>query len=164
MHPAICYQQLAGKAAAAIHGRFTAMYDDGVPTAPEVVRTPVKRLRACGLSAAKTASILDLAERAASGEIALEQAGRWSDDRVVDELVKVRGIGPWTAQMFLIFDLHRIDVWPTLDFGVRNGYHLLYGMPSMPTPKQLEPLGDPYRPFRSVAAWYCWRATDTKTP
>ena len=161
---AICYQQLAGKAAAAIHGRFLALYDGSVPTAQAVLATPVDTLRACGLSAAKTASILDLAERVATGDVDLARAGRWSDDHTVEELTKVRGIGPWTAQMFLIFDMHRLDVWPTLDFGVRNGYHLLYGMPGLPTAKEMEPLGDRFRPYRSVAAWYFWRATDTRTP
>jgi DNA-3-methyladenine glycosylase II len=161
---AICYQQLAGKAAASIHGRFLALFDGSGPTPEGVLALPAERLRSAGLSAAKTASILDLARRMADGEVDLRRAGRWSDAEVVARVTTVRGIGEWTAHMFLIFDLHRLDVWPTGDFGVRNGYHLLYRLPAMPSAKDLGPLGDRFRPYRSLAAWYCWRAVDTLTP
>jgi DNA-3-methyladenine glycosylase II len=115
-----------------------------------------------GLSGSKTASIRDLAQKVADGDVELDRVGRLSDDEIVGELTLVRGIGRWTAEMFLIFQLGRLDVWPVDDFGVRRGYGILHGMTEMPAPKVLEPLGDAYRPYRSIAAWYCWRAADTR--
>jgi 3-methyladenine DNA glycosylase/8-oxoguanine DNA glycosylase len=155
----IAYQQLAGKAAAAIHGRFEALFD-GSPTPEAVLATPEETLRATGLSRAKTASILDLADKVASGEVPLERIARLSDDEVVERLTVVRGIGPWTAEMFLIFQLGRLDIWPVDDFGVRAGYAVAYGLPEPPPPKELVGLGEPFRPYRSIAAWYCWRAIE----
>jgi len=93
----------------------------------------------------------------------LQRTARMRDDAIVGELSQVWGIGRWTAEMFLMFQLSRLDVWPTLDFGVRNGYARLYGHAEMPTAKELEPLGDAFRPYRSIAAWYCWRAVDVLT-
>ena len=159
---AICYQQLAGAAASAIHGRFDALFDGEGPTPEAVLALPVETLRGVGLSGSKTASIRDLAEKVVAGDVELDRVGRLSDDEVVRELTLVRGIGRWTAEMFLIFQLGRLDVWPVDDFGVRRGYGVLHGWTEMPTPKELEPLGDAYRPYRSIAAWYCWRAADTK--
>jgi DNA-3-methyladenine glycosylase II len=121
-------------------------------------------MRAAGLSAAKTASIRDLAQKVVDGEVMLERIGRLPDDEIVRQLVLVRGIGRWTAEMFLIFQLGRLDVWPVDDLGVRKGYTRLYDLPAMPMPKEFEDMGDPFRPYRSVAAWYCWRATDTVLP
>jgi DNA-3-methyladenine glycosylase II len=118
-------------------------------------------LRAVGLSANKAASMRDLATKVLDGSVVLDQAvlrGQ-GDEEVVSMLSGVRGIGTWTAQMFLMFQLLRLDVWPTADLGVRKGFGLAWGMPT-PTPKQLEALGDPYRPYRSVVAWYCWRAAE----
>jgi 3-methyladenine DNA glycosylase/8-oxoguanine DNA glycosylase len=155
----IVYQQLAGRAAASIHGRMVAALD-GTVTAERVLATPEAELRACGLSGAKTASLLDLADKVASGEVALERMGRLSDDDVVAHLTVVRGIGPWTAQMFLMNALGRLDVWPTGDYGVRAGFARAWGMDALPEPKDLHGLGEPFRPFRSVVAWYCWRAAD----
>jgi 3-methyladenine DNA glycosylase/8-oxoguanine DNA glycosylase len=159
----ICYQQLAGRAAAAIHGRFEALFD-GEPTPAAVLKMPEKKLRSPGLSAAKAASIRDLALKVDTGVVELDRVARLSDDKLVTELVLVRGIGEWTAHMFLMFQLGRLDVWPTLDFGVRNGFGRLYGIDPMPTPKQLQGEGDRFRPYRSLVAWYCWRAVDTATP
>jgi DNA-3-methyladenine glycosylase II len=159
----ICYQQLAGRAAAAIHGRFEALFD-GPPTPAAVLALPVETLRGVGLSAAKTASIRDLAEKVEAGLVKLPRVARLPDEEVVRELVLVRGIGEWTAHMFLMFQVGRLDVWPVLDFGVRAGYARLYDWPAAPTPKQLEPEGDRFRPYRSLVAWYCWRAADTVTP
>ena len=159
----ICYQQLAGRAAAAIHGRFDALFD-GDPTPAAVLKTPEAKLRGVGLSAAKTASIRDLALKVDTGVVELDRVARLSDDKLVSELILVRGIGEWTAHMFLMFQLGRLDVWPTLDFGVRNGFGRLYGIDPMPTPKQLQGEGDRFRPYRSLVAWYCWRAVDTTTP
>jgi DNA-3-methyladenine glycosylase II len=160
---AICYQQLAGAAARAIHGRFAALFE-GEPTAEAVKKMRVARLRAVGLSAAKTASIRDLADKVLDGSVELDRMGRLSDDRIVAELTLVRGIGRWTAEMFLIFQLGRLDVWPVDDFGVRKGYARLYRLEEMLTPRELEPRGEAFRPYRSVAAWYCWRAVDTVLP
>lgn len=154
---AIAYQQLAGKAAAAIHGRFRALAP-GLLTPEAVLALPEESMRAAGLSAAKTASVRDLAARAAGGELALAGLTRLPDDEIVARLSEVRGIGRWTAEMFLIFELRRLDVWPTGDLGVREGWRLAHALTAQPTPKELELLGDPLRPVRSVAAWYCWQA------
>lgn len=159
----ICYQQLAGNAAAAIHGRFAARYD-GAPTPAAVLATPPEELRAAGLSAAKAASIRDLAEKVELGLVELDRVARLGDDEVVRELTLVRGIGEWTAHMFLMFQLGRLDVWPTLDLGVRAGYAVIYGREVPPTPKELAAEGDRFRPYRSLVAWWCWRAVDTKVP
>jgi DNA-3-methyladenine glycosylase II len=159
---AICYQQLAGAAASAIHGRFDALFDGDGPTPEAVLALPVATLRSVGLSGNKTASIRDLAEKVVAGDVELDRVGRLPDDEIVRELTLVRGIGRWTAEMFLMFQLGRLDVWPVDDFGVRKGYGMLYGLTEMPTPKVLETLGEKFRPYRSVAAWYCWRAADTR--
>jgi len=159
----ICYQQLAGAAARTIHGRFEALFD-GHPTPETVLSVPEVALRGAGLSAAKAASIRDLAMRVEAGEVKLGRMGRLPDDEVVRELTLVRGIGRWTAEMFLMFQLGRPDVWPIDDLGVRKGYSLIYGLPGMPLARDLEPLGEPFRPYRSVVAWYCWRAVDTIIP
>jgi DNA-3-methyladenine glycosylase II len=159
----ICYQHLAGRAAAAIHGRFEALFD-GSPTPEAVLAIHVDKLRSAGLSAAKTASIRDLAEKVHQGLVELDRMARLSDDTVVKELVLVRGIGEWTAHMFLMFQLGRLDIWPVLDFGVRAGFTKMYGLPEPPKPKELEKEGEPFRPYRSLVAWWCWREADTVTP
>jgi len=153
----ICYQQLAGKAAEAIWKRVRAEVDG--PFTPEaVLAVGYDRLRGAGFSNAKALSVLDLAAKVADGSVRLERIGRLSDEAVIQELVPVRGIGRWTAEMFLIFTLKRLDVWPVDDLGVRAGYGVAYGMDPMPTAKELGPLGDSFRPYRSLAAWYCWQA------
>jgi DNA-3-methyladenine glycosylase II len=161
---AILYQQLAGRAAAAIHGRFVALFDGDNPTPEAVLAIPPAQLRRAGLSGNKSASIRDLAEKVVDGSVQLDRMRRLPDDEIVRQLTLVRGIGPWTAEMFLIFQLGRLDVWPVGDYGVRKGYALLYGLSDPPAPKELEPLGDRFRPYRTVAAWYCWRAAETVTP
>ncbi len=157
---AITYQQLAGPAARAIHGRLIAALGDKV-TAERLLSLPAETLRSAGLSGNKTASLQDLATKVLDGTVVLDPAGlrAQSDDEVVERLSAVRGIGKWTAEMFLMFQLRRLDVWPTGDLGVRKGFGLAWGIPT-PTPKQLESLGDPFRPYRSVVAWYCWRAAE----
>ena len=159
----ICYQQLAGRAAAAIHGRFEALFD-GPPTPEAVLALPFETLRSVGLSTAKATSIRDLSEKVEAGLVALDRVARLPDDEVVRELVLVRGIGEWTAHMFLMFQMGRLDVWPTLDFGVRSGFARMYRLDATPTPKQLASEGERFRPYRSLVAWYCWRAADTVTP
>lgn len=155
----VCYQQLAGAAAGAIHGRFVASYG-GRPTAAAVAATPDPSLRATGLSAAKAASIKDLAERVSDGRLRLGAWNVQSDEEIVERLVTVRGIGSWTAQMFLMFELNRPDVWPVGDLGVRSGYARIHQLAGAPTATALLALGEIYRPFRTVAAWFCWRAVD----
>jgi DNA-3-methyladenine glycosylase II len=157
---AIVYQQLAGAAASAIHGRLIAALD-GEITPERILALSDETLRSVGLSRAKVASLRDLAAKVADGTVVLDPDLLWdeSDAEVVTRLSTVRGIGRWTSEMFLIFQLERLDVWPTGDLGVRKGYGLAWGIPT-PTAKQLEPLGEPYRPYRSVVAWYCWRASE----
>jgi DNA-3-methyladenine glycosylase II len=156
---AIVYQQLAGRAAAAIHGRLVTALGDVTPD--RVMALSPEELRAAGLSGNKVASLRDLAAKVLDGTVVLSARGvsRQPDAEVIARLSSVRGVGPWTAEMFLLFQLRRLDVWPTGDLGVRRGYGLAWNVP-MPTARELEPLGDPYRPYRSVAAWYCWRAAE----
>jgi DNA-3-methyladenine glycosylase II len=157
---AIVYQQLAGAAARAIHGRLVAALNGGVE--PEaMLGLSDETLRAVGLSSAKVRSLRDLATKALDGTVVLSprSLARQSDDEVIARLSSVRGIGPWSAQMFLIFQLRRLDVWPVGDLGVRRGYGLAWQVPT-PTARELEPLGERYRPYRTVVAWYCWRAVE----
>jgi DNA-3-methyladenine glycosylase II len=156
---AITYQQLAGAAANAIHGRLVTALGEVAPE--RLLALPPEALRAAGLSGNKAASLTDLATKVLDGTVILDppRLRRLSDDEVVARLSEVRGIGKWTAEMFLMFQLQRLDVWPTGDLGVRKGFGLAWGIPT-PTPKQLEPLGEPFRPYRSVLAWYCWRAAE----
>ena len=153
----ILYQQLAGAAAAAIHGRFVALFD-GELSPKTVLAVPEERLRAVGLSGSKAISIRDLAAKVSDGTVPLERIERLSDDEIIERLSVVRGIGRWTAEMFLIFQLRRLDVWPVDDYGVRHGYALAYRLRELPKPKQLEAEGDRFRPYRTVPAWYCWQA------
>jgi DNA-3-methyladenine glycosylase II len=157
---AIVYQQLAGAAAKAIHARLVAALDEDVE--PEaLLALSDETLRAVGLSGNKVRSLRDLATKVLDGTVVLSPRGlsRQSDEKVTASLSTVRGIGPWTAQMFLMFRLRRLDVWPVGDFGVRQGYGLAWKIP-MPSARELEPLGEPYRPYRTVVAWYCWRAVE----
>jgi DNA-3-methyladenine glycosylase II len=157
---AVVYQQLAGAAAAAIHGRLMAAMD-GEVTPERLLALSDAALRSAGLSGRKAETLRDLAAKVTDGTVVLDprRLRAESDDDVIARLSSVRGIGAWTAQMFLLFQLRRLDVWPTGDLGVRKGYGLAWGIPT-PTPKQLDQLGDSYRPYRSVVAWYCWRAAE----
>jgi DNA-3-methyladenine glycosylase II len=157
---AITYQQLAGNAARAIHGRLIAALGDQV--LPErLLALSDEELRGAGLSANKTASLRDLSAKVLDGTVVLDprRLARASDAEIAARLTSVRGIGRWTAEIFLMFQLRRLDVWPTGDLGVRRGYGLAWSVP-MPTAKELDVLGDAYHPFRSIVAWYCWRAVD----
>jgi DNA-3-methyladenine glycosylase II len=159
----IVFQQLAGKAAAAIYGRFVRAVGAEL-TADAVLATPQPDLRAAGLSAAKTTSLLDLSAKVVDGTVPLAGIEDQPDHEIVALLSSVRGIGRWTAEMFLIFQLRRPDVWPVDDLAVRRGYAVMHGLPEWPKPKELERLGEAYRPWRSIAAWYCWRMTEVVLP
>ncbi|MGX7682047.1 DNA-3-methyladenine glycosylase [Jatrophihabitans sp. DSM 45814] len=153
----ITYQQLAGAAARAIHGRLIAVLQDDV--SPErVLATPPELLRGSGLSGNKVVSVVDLATKVLDGTVVLDsrRLARLGDQEIVARLSTVRGIGKWSAEMFLMFQLRRIDIWPTGDLAVRKGFAQAWDIP-VPTAKALEVLGDPFRPYRSVVAWYCWR-------
>jgi DNA-3-methyladenine glycosylase II len=159
---AIVYQQLAGPAARAIHGRLLAALDDD-PAPEPLLALSDETLRAVGLSAAKVRSLRDLAAKVLDGTVMLapRALGRQSDAEIVERLSTVRGIGPWSAEMFLLFQLRRLDVWPVGDLGVRQGYGLAWGIPR-PAARELEPLGDPFRPYRTILTWYCWRAAELR--
>jgi DNA-3-methyladenine glycosylase II len=159
----IAYQQLSGKAAATIFGRVRALYPKKKWLDPEqLLATPDETLRAAGLSRAKTAALKDLAAKTIDGTVPAGRALiRMSDDEIIARLTTVRGIGRWTVEMLLLFDLGRPDVWPVDDYGVRKGFAKTFGRRKLPTPKQLMKLGEKWRPYRSVAAWYFWRALDT---
>jgi DNA-3-methyladenine glycosylase II len=154
----IVYQQLAGAAAGAIHGRLVLALG-GEVTPERMLTLSPETLRAAGLSGRKAATLLDLAGKVLAGTVPLDPRAlaRESDEEIVARLTTVRGIGKWSAEIFLIFQLGRLDVWPTGDLAVRRGYGLAWGIPT-PTPKQLDLLGERYRPYRTVLAWYTWRA------
>jgi DNA-3-methyladenine glycosylase II len=157
----VTYQQLAGPAARAIHGRLVAALDSRVE--PEVLLAlSTEQLRAAGLSGNKVLSLQDLATKVLDGTVVLDsrRLGRLDNEEIVTRLSTVRGIGKWTAEMFLMFQLRRLDVWPTGDLVVRKGFGLAWAIPT-PTPKQLDLLGEPFHPYRSVVAWYCWQAAGT---
>ena len=158
----IAYQQLSGKAAATIFGRVRALYPKQKWLNPEqLLATPDETLRAAGLSRAKTAALKDLAAKTIDGTVPAGRALiRMSDDEIVTRLTAVRGIGRWTVEMLLLFDLGRPDVWPVDDYGVRKGFAKTFRRRQLPTPKQLMKLGEKWRPYRSMAAWYFWRALD----
>ncbi len=156
----IAYQQLHGNAAATIWGRVVVACD-GLVTPESVMAAGEEQLRACGLSGSKTKSMLDLSARVHSGELSLSRIGRLEDEAVIESLIKVWGIGRWTAQMFLMFTLGRVDVWPTGDYGVRNGYAIAWGLDGHPTEGEMVGLGERFAGARSLVAWYCWRAADS---
>jgi DNA-3-methyladenine glycosylase II len=154
---AIVYQQLAGRAAQAIHERVRATAG-GTLTPETLSGVPDAALRAAGLSGNKLASLRDLSAKILDGTVELNRSSRLSDDELIAELVTVRGIGRWTAEMYLMFELRRLDVWPVDDLGVRQGYGSAWKLDPAPTAKELAPLGERFRPYRSIVARYCWAA------
>jgi DNA-3-methyladenine glycosylase II len=158
----IAYQQLSGKAAATIWGRVRALYPKRKWLDPELVlKTPDETLRACGLSRSKTAALKDLAAKTLDGTVPTRrELVRMTDEEIIERLTKVRGIGRWTVEMLLLFELGRLDVWPVADYGVQKGFAKTFGRRKLPTPKQFQKIGEKWRPYRSVAAWYFWRALD----
>ena len=159
---AIVYQQLSGKAAATIYGRVVALFPDEQPPEPQhLLNVSEDMLRSAGLSRAKTAAVRDLAAKTLDGTVPSLTALRAMDDEeIIARLTAVRGVGRWTAEMLLIFRLGRPDVLPVHDLGVRRGFQRTYGLDSLPPPKSLLAHGDRWRPYRSVASWYLWRAAD----
>jgi DNA-3-methyladenine glycosylase II len=157
---AIIYQQLSTKAAESIHERVLALFPEGARPTPRTLLTiDPEALRAAGMSKSKVASARDLAEKTVQGVVPdVESLREMADEAIVERLTAVRGIGRWTVEMLLIARLGRPDVFPVHDLGIRRGYMITYGLGEMPTPRALEPLGDVWRPYRSVASWYLWRA------
>ncbi len=159
---AIAHQQLNGKAAETILGRFVGLYPKGVfPTPEQVIATPHAQLRGVGFSEAKVKSIYDIAQKTLDGTVPTKRAiTRMTDDAIVERLVSVRGVGRWTVEMLLIFQLGRPDILPVDDFGVRNGFRVIRKLEAMPKPKELALYGERWAPHRTIAAWYLWRAAD----
>jgi 3-methyladenine DNA glycosylase/8-oxoguanine DNA glycosylase len=160
---AIVFQQLAGRAARAIYGRVRATVG-GTLSPDSLNAVSDAELRAAGLSANKLASLRDLSAKVLDGTVVLSRTSRRSDEELIERLTTVRGIGRWTAEMYLMFQLRRLDVWPVGDLGVRQGYALAWNLDQPPTPKQLQPLGDRFRPYRSIVARYCWAAVPLLRP
>ena len=156
----IAYQSISGKAAATIYGRIKALGENGRPPAPEkMLKIPAAKLRKAGLSGAKVLAMKDLAKKAIAGIVPThDEALKLSDEELVKRLVSVRGIGAWTVEMFLIFRLGRPDVLPIHDLGVKKGWSVAYAKKHMPKPKELLKFGERWRPYRTVASWYMWRA------
>jgi DNA-3-methyladenine glycosylase II len=159
---AIVFQQLHGKAAATILGRVTVQCGGARGLKPEVILAQSDaKMRAAGLSRNKLLAVRDLAAKTLDGTVpSLAKLRKLDDAEILERLTAVRGIGPWTVEMLLIFRLGRPDVLPVSDFGVRAGFKVVYGTPEMPTPKELLAYGERWRPYRSVASWYMWRAVD----
>jgi DNA-3-methyladenine glycosylase II len=159
---AIAHQQVHGRAAEAILGRFIALYPGhDFPPAAQVLETPVEAMRACGLSGSKVAAIRDIAEKSVGGLVPTRKAAaRLSDEALIERLTAIRGVGRWTVEMLLIFTLGRDDVLPVDDFGVREGYRVATGAEAQLKPKALAEIGEAWAPWRSIAAWYLWRAAD----
>ncbi|CAA9303995.1 MAG: DNA-3-methyladenine glycosylase II [uncultured Gemmatimonadaceae bacterium] len=157
---AIVYQQLSGKAAGTILGRVYAIYGDRAPTPAELLATSDEALRAAGLSRQKQGYARDLAARVADGTLPVDALDAMDDEAIIAALASVKGVGRWTAQMFLMFRLGRLDVLPELDLGVQKGIQLAYGLERLPRPREVLEIGAVWAPYRSVAAWYFWRSLD----
>ncbi len=157
---AIVYQQLSGAAAGTIHRRFHALYGDRAPEPHELSATPDDELRAAGLSRQKIGYLRDLADRAHTGDLPLARLDAFGDDEVIAALTRVKGVGRWTAQMFLMFRLGRPDVLPELDLGIQNAIWRAYDLRERPTPKDVLRIGAPWAPYRTIASWYLWRSLD----
>jgi len=160
----IVFQQLSGKAAGTIHGRFQGLYGGRTPQPAELASTSDEHLRSIGLSRQKSAYLKDLGSRVALGELPIETLHELSDEEIISALTQVRGIGRWTAQMFLMFRLGRPDVLPDLDLGVQKGIQRAYRLRKLPTPERVKKIGAKWAPYRTVGSWYMWRLLDTPKP
>jgi DNA-3-methyladenine glycosylase II len=161
---AIVYQQLAGAAAATIHGRLLALYGNRAPTPAQLLATRPARLRRAGLSPQKLGYLKDLARKVASGAVPLDTLPERDDTAVIEALTEIKGVGTWTAQMFLMFRLGRLDVLPVLDLGIQKAMRHAYGLRGMPSPARMEKIAAPWRPYRTVACWYLWRSLEFPPP
>lgn len=159
---AIVGQQLSAKAAATIFERVLALYDGEVPTAEQLLETDEEPLRAAGLSSRKVEYLRDLANHVVSGELEIERLGDLTDEKVIEEITAVRGLGVWTAHMFLIFHLEREDVLPVGDLGIRNAIKAEYGLDDLPTPAEMERMAEPWRPHRTLACLYLWESLSNR--
>jgi len=159
---AIVYQQLSGKAAGTIYGRFNSLFRKETPDAAAAEKLTIEQLRSVGLSQNKALAIQDLAKKSQDGSLrSIRSIARMSDEQVIENLVQVRGIGPWTAQMFLMFNLGRPDVMPAADLGVQKGVQAIYRTDQLPQPEEVLHRTQHLAPYRSAASWYFWRAADT---
>jgi len=159
---AIVYQQLNGKAAVSIFRRFAAVA--GEPLTPAgILKLSEQQMRSVGLSKQKSSYLRDMAERAVSGQLDFSKLDEMSDEEVIKHLTQVKGVGVWTAQMFLMFTLKRPNVLPTGDFGVQSAIKKHYNKRKLPKPAQMEKLAKPWEPYRSIACWYLWKSMDVKT-
>jgi DNA-3-methyladenine glycosylase II len=157
---AIVYQQLSGRAAGTIHGRFHGIYGGHAPRPAELLATTDDALRAAGLSRQKIGYLRDLAARVESGDVPLDAVDALDDEALVAALSRVKGVGRWTAQMFLMFRLGRPDVLPELDLGIQRAIELAYGLGRLATPTEVLAIGAPWAPWRTVASWYLWRSLE----
>lgn len=170
----IIFQQLSGKAASTILGRFVALFaedatavdpvDGYFPRPEQVLAIDDESLRSAGVSRQKAASLRDLAAHFAEGALSVERFGEWGDEEIIQHLTAVRGIGRWTAQMFLMFQLQRADVLPTADVGINRAMARLYGLAGPATPEEVERIGAPWHPWATLACWYLWRSEDVILP
>ncbi|MBL4616536.1 MAG: DNA-3-methyladenine glycosylase 2 family protein [Robiginitomaculum sp.] len=157
----IVYQQISGKAAATIFGRFLALFPDEYPKPEELATADIEHLRSAGLSKNKAIAVIDLAAKTIDGTIpATTNLLEMPDDEIIERLIAVRGIGKWTAQMYLMFTLERPDILPLDDIGILNGVRAAYQLDARPTKKQLQEMGVNWKPWRTLASWYLWRAAD----
>lgn len=162
---AIVYQQLSGKAAATIYGRWRALYpEERFPVAAEIRRTHYTKLRKVGLSRQKQAALRDLCRHVVEERLPLHDVDEHDDEVLIERLTAVRGIGRWSAQMFLMFQLGRLDQWPADDLGVRKGVARLLDQDELPGRREMEAWGERCRPYRTVASWYLWRSLEIETP
>jgi DNA-3-methyladenine glycosylase II len=161
---AIVFQQLAGAAAATIFGRVKALGSDGnCPSPEEILRATRPKLRRAGLSRQKIAAVKDLAKKTLDGTVPpLAMIRRMSEEEILERLTQVRGIGEWSVHMFLMFQLGRPDVLPIKDYGIRKGFQHVYGLEDEPKPQEVLEYAERWRPYRSIASWYLWRAVDQK--
>jgi DNA-3-methyladenine glycosylase II len=159
----ILYQQLSSKAAETIHRRFLQLYPETLsPAAIDVLNTPDEVLRRAGVSRQKSAYLKDLAQKVLDGLPTLAELEELDDETIIRTLTQVKGIGRWTVQMLLIFQLNRLDVLPVDDLGVRSGIQKVYGLDALPHKKLVEQLGENWKPYRSIASWYLWRSLELK--
>lgn len=157
---AIIGQQVSGAAARTIYARVCEAVEAQVPTPEAVLKTPDAALRAAGLSRQKLSYLQDLAEKVYTRQVRLDRLGRLDDDAIIDHLTQVRGIGRWTAEMFLMFVLQRPDLLPVDDLGIQKGFQHVYGLRKLPTPERMRTLAKPWQPYRTVGCWYLWRSLD----